>query len=82
MTRDPKLTPDGQVDLSVSERAARRSHTGGVWSLGHLTICWSALVAGGVVLSRAQREQLLQRARSAVRGFGDRAFGRRGARIV
>ena len=50
MTRDPKLTPDGQVDLSVSERAARRSQTGGVWSLGHLPICWSALVAGGLVL--------------------------------
>jgi len=50
MTRDPKLTPDGQVDLSVSERAARRSHTGGGWSLGHLPICWSVLVAGGLVL--------------------------------
>jgi len=41
-----------------------------------------ALGAAITVLSRAQREQLLQRARSAVRGFGDRAFGRRGARIV
>jgi len=50
MTRDPKLTPDGQVDLSVSERAARRSRSGGVWSLGHLPICWSVLAAGGLVL--------------------------------
>jgi ATP synthase protein I len=50
MAKQPKLTRDGQVDLSISERAARRSRSGGVWSLGHLAICWAALAAGGVVL--------------------------------
>lgn len=56
------------VDLTTSERAARRSRSGGVWSLGHLPICWAALlIAGGaltvvgafVVGSRAVRGSLL-----------------------
>ena len=51
MTRDPKLTPDGQVDLSVVRAGrppvAQRAASG---RSGHLPICWSALVAGGLVL--------------------------------
>lgn len=43
-------TPE-MIDLTIAERAARRSHTAGVWSLGHLRICWVALVAGGTVLT-------------------------------
>jgi ATP synthase protein I len=50
MSREPKLGKDGQVDLSISEAAAARSRSGGVWSLGHLKICWLALAAGGLVL--------------------------------
>ncbi len=39
------------VDLTIAEKAARRSAAGGVWSLGHLRVCWAALVAGGAVLT-------------------------------
>jgi ATP synthase protein I len=41
----------GPVDLSIAAKAAERSRTGGAWSLGHLRWCWTALVAGGVVLA-------------------------------
>ncbi|HEY4994571.1 MAG TPA: hypothetical protein VII33_21070 [Nakamurella sp.] len=43
------------VDLSAETRAAARiadrSRSAGIWSLGHLKICWAALLAGGVVLA-------------------------------
>ena len=38
------------VDLRVAEQAARRSGAGGVWSLGHLRICWAALLVAGAGL--------------------------------
>jgi ATP synthase protein I len=42
------------VDLSAETRAAQkiadRSRSAGIWSLGHLKLCWIALVAGAVVL--------------------------------
>lgn len=38
------------ANIAAAERAANRSRTGGVWSLGHLTICWIALTAAGVLL--------------------------------
>jgi len=44
----------GPVDLSAQARAAQkiadRSRSAGIWSLGHLRICWAALLAGAVVL--------------------------------
>lgn len=39
------------VDLTTPAAAARRSRSGGVWSLDHLKICWAVLVAGGVALA-------------------------------
>jgi ATP synthase protein I len=46
--------PGQPVDLSAQVRAAQaiadRSRSAGIWSLGHLRICWAALVAGAVVL--------------------------------
>ena len=33
-----------------AERAAARSHSGGVWSLSHLRVCWLALAGAAVVL--------------------------------
>lgn len=39
------------MDLSIAEKAARRSAAGGVWSLGHLKVCWAALVAGAAILT-------------------------------
>jgi ATP synthase protein I len=43
------------VDLSAetlaAARIADRSRSAGIWSLGHLKICWAALLAGGVVLA-------------------------------
>lgn len=47
--RAEPLAP-GQVDLTIVAKAAARSHTGGVWSLGHLKICWAVLAAEGLVL--------------------------------
>ncbi|AZI58159.1 hypothetical protein EH165_08405 [Nakamurella antarctica] len=38
------------LDLRAVERAAARSRSGGVWSLGHLRVCWIALGAFGVVV--------------------------------
>lgn len=45
-------TPDAELaaNIAAAERAATRSRTGGVWSLGHLKICWLVLVAAGVLL--------------------------------
>ena len=46
--------PGQPVDLSAQVKAAQaiadRSRSAGIWSLGHLRICWVALVAGAVVL--------------------------------
>lgn len=50
-TPTPRRAP---VDLSAQARAAQkiadRSRSEGIWSLGHLRLCWIALIAGGVVL--------------------------------
>lgn len=48
-------TPDAELahNIAAAERAANRSRTGGVWSLGHLKICWAALTIGGVLLVTA-----------------------------
>jgi ATP synthase protein I len=47
--------PGQPVDLSAQVKAAQaiadRSRSAGIWSLGHLRICWAALVAGAIVLS-------------------------------
>jgi ATP synthase protein I len=43
--------PDLTANVAAAERAANRSRTGGVWSLGHLPICWISLVAAGAVLT-------------------------------
>jgi ATP synthase protein I len=45
-------TPDAELaaNIAAAQRAANRSRTGGVWSLGHLKICWSVLVTAGVLL--------------------------------
>lgn len=45
-------TPDAELaaNIAAAERAANRSRTGGVWSLGHLRICWLALAMAGVLL--------------------------------
>ncbi len=44
---------DGELagNIAAAERAANRSHTGGVWSLGHLRVCWIALGAAGLVMA-------------------------------
>jgi ATP synthase protein I len=42
---------DLAANVAAAERAANRSRSGGVWSLGHLPICWTALSAVGVVLA-------------------------------
>jgi len=43
--------PDLSANVAATERAANRSRTGGVWSLGHLKICWAALLVGGAALA-------------------------------
>jgi len=47
--------PRPLVDLTAHTRAAQaiadRSRSEGVWSLGHLRICWLALGVGGVLLA-------------------------------
>ncbi len=46
--------PRAPVDLSAEAREAQkiadRSRSEGIWSLGHLRLCWIALVAGALVL--------------------------------
>ena len=46
--------PGQPVDLSAQVKAAQaiadRSRSAGIWSLGHLRICWAALVAGAIIL--------------------------------
>lgn len=51
----PSPAPARQpVDLTAEAEAAQviadRSRSGGIWSLGHLKLCWAALVSGGLVL--------------------------------
>ena len=52
MTETPR--PGRPVDLSAETKAAQRiadrSRSEGIWSLGHLRICWFALLAGALVL--------------------------------
>lgn len=48
MTEERKDVPS--LDLTIAEKAARRSRTGGAWSLGHLTVCWAALLITGAAL--------------------------------
>jgi ATP synthase protein I len=45
-------TPAAELaaNIAAAQRAADRSRTGGVWSLGHLKICWLALATAGVLL--------------------------------
>jgi ATP synthase protein I len=45
-------TPADQLtaNIAAAQRAADRSRTGGVWSLGHLKICWTVLGVAGVLL--------------------------------
>lgn len=50
MNTSKSAGPDLAANVVAAERAANRSRTGGVWSLGHLRICWIALIAAGVVL--------------------------------
>lgn len=45
----PPLDPLPPLNLAAAEKAARRSASGGVWSLGHLQICWSVLVVFAVL---------------------------------
>ncbi|MDQ6658299.1 MAG: hypothetical protein M3Z00_08765 [Actinomycetota bacterium] len=49
MTHEHKGVPP--LDLTIADRAARRSHTDGVWSLGHLRVCWAALLIAGLLLA-------------------------------
>ena len=46
--------PGQPVDLSAQVKAAQaiadRSRSAGIWSLGHLRICWAALIVGAAVL--------------------------------
>jgi len=55
MTGTPR--PGRPVDLTAEARAAQRiadrSRSEGIWSLGHLRICWFALLAGALVLGIA-----------------------------
>lgn len=48
MTQDPRPP---LIDPTIADKAAARSRSGGVWSLGHLRVCWLALAATGAVLA-------------------------------
>lgn len=43
------LPPLPPLNLAAAEKAARRSASGGVWSLGHLRICWAAILGVAVL---------------------------------
>ena len=49
--------PGQPVDLSAQVKAAQaiadRSRSAGIWSLGHLRICWAALIVGATILGVA-----------------------------
>lgn len=50
MNRSPTPAAELAANIAAAERAAHRSRTGGVWSLGHLRICWLVLAVAGVLL--------------------------------
>lgn len=50
MSKSKQAGPDLAANVRAAERAATRSRTGGVWSLGHLRICWIALLAAGLIM--------------------------------
>lgn len=50
MNKSRAAGPDLLANVRAAEKAATRSRTGGVWSLGHLRICWIALGTAGVLL--------------------------------
>ncbi len=50
MNNSKSAGPDLAANVAAAERAADRSRTGGVWSLGHLRICWISLLGAGAVL--------------------------------
>lgn len=50
MNRSRTPAAELAANIAAAQRAADRSRTGGVWSLGHLKICWLALVTAGVLL--------------------------------
>lgn len=50
MTKGKSAGDDIVANVAAAQRAAQRSRTGGVWSLGHLPVCWAALSVAGVVL--------------------------------
>lgn len=50
MTRSRATDGELARNVAAADRAARRSRTGGVWSLGHLAVCWLSLGAAGIVL--------------------------------
>ena len=50
MNKSRTVSEEIAANAAAAERAANRSRTGGVWSLGHLRICWIALLAAGSVL--------------------------------
>lgn len=45
----PPLPPLPPLNLAAAEKAAKRSASGGVWSLGHLGICWAVLIGFAVL---------------------------------
>ena len=53
MNRSRPPGGDLAANIAAAERAADRSRTGGVWSLGHLRVCWTALAIAGVLLVAA-----------------------------
>ena len=50
MNNSKSAGPDLAANVIAAEKAATRSRTGGVWSLGHLRICWIAVAVAGVLL--------------------------------
>lgn len=38
------------AQIKAAQAIADRSRSAGIWSLGHLRICWAALVVGAIVL--------------------------------
>ncbi len=51
MNRSRPPGDDIAENVAAARRAAERSRTGGVWSLGHLRVCWAALAAAGATLA-------------------------------
>lgn len=50
MSRGRPTGGDLAANVVAAQRAADRSRTGGVWSLGHLRICWITLASAGTLL--------------------------------